>query len=166
MSSTGIRQFCTFLIDGVMYGIAVEHVQEIIRHLPTTRIPLAPDSVAGLINLRGQIVPAIDVRRCIGAAARTGDALPTNVVVNAADGTVSFLVDDVGDVLEVSEADYEPPPEHLRGNRRHLLEGVYKLESGLMTVVAIEELISLATQRIRDTGRSTHASKEFGHGTN
>ena len=105
--STTQQQFCTFYIQGLLFGVEVKTVQEVIRHQEMTGIPLAPEVVAGLINLRGQIVTAIDLRRRLGVRDRLADELPMNVVVRTADGAVSLLVDEIGDVVEVEEKDFE-----------------------------------------------------------
>src|SRR5262249_35802277 len=94
-------QFCTLYLENACYGIEVTRVQEIIRYQHLTRVPLAPGVVAGLMNLRGQIVTAIDLRRRLSLPAREGARLPTNVVVQGESGVVSLLVDEVGDVLTV-----------------------------------------------------------------
>jgi purine-binding chemotaxis protein CheW len=104
------RQYCTFFIDGRFFGLDVLKVQEIIRYQVMTRVPLARPVVRGLINLRGQIVTAIDLRRRLELGDRPDDQLPVNVVVHTEDGPVSLLVDEIGDVLEVPERDFEPPP--------------------------------------------------------
>src|ERR1700746_2142964 len=94
---------CTFILDGLYFGVDVLKVQEIIRYQEMTRVPLAPPVVRGLINLRGQIVTAIDLRRRLELTDRPADQLPINVVVHTDDGAVSLLVDEIGDVLEVPE---------------------------------------------------------------
>src|SRR5579859_2600274 len=114
------HQYCTFLLDGHYFGIDVLEVQEIIRFQQMTRVPLAPAVVRGLINLRGQIVTGIDLRRRLGLKERPAEQLPVNVVVKTEDGAVSLLVDEIGDVVEVSQKQFEPPPETLRGNAREL----------------------------------------------
>src|SRR5215475_11272759 len=97
------HQYCTFYVDGHYFGLDVLHVQEIIRFQEMTRVPLAPAVVRGLINLRGQIVTAIDLRRRLEFPDRPAGQLPVNVVVTTDDGAVSLLVDEIGDVLEVPE---------------------------------------------------------------
>ncbi|MBS2020709.1 MAG: chemotaxis protein CheW, partial [Deltaproteobacteria bacterium] len=92
------RQLCTFLIDGMLFGVDVTNVQEVIRYQEMTRVPLASSTVRGLINLRGQIVTAIDMRARLGLPPRADQALPMNVVASTGDGVVSLLVDEIGDV--------------------------------------------------------------------
>src|SRR3954454_4627156 len=102
------HQYCTFYLDGSYFGLDVLHVQEVIRHQEMTRVPLAPPVVRGLINLRGQIVTALDLRRRLELPDRPADQPPpVNVVVRTDDGAVSLLVDDIGDVLVVDEALFE-----------------------------------------------------------
>jgi purine-binding chemotaxis protein CheW len=126
------QQFCTFFLDGHLFGVPVPQVQEVIRFQPMTAVPLAPPAVEGLINLRGQIVLAIDLRRRLGLPNRTDGALPVNVVIRTADGAVSLLVDEIGEVIEVSDSTFEAPPETLRGTIRSIILGVHKLEGNLL----------------------------------
>lgn len=134
----GTRQFCTFYLDQFMFGVELEKVQEVIRHLELTKIPLAPDVISGLMNLRGQIVTGIDLRRRLDLPARPGDQQPMNVVIRSAEGAVSLLVDDIGDVVEVNEDSFEKPPETLQGRVREVIVGVHKLDKNLMHVLATE----------------------------
>jgi len=135
------RQYCTFFLNGYYFGIDVVRVQEVIPYQEMTRVPLAPSVVRGLINLRGQIVTAIDLRRRLGLPDRPASQLPMNVVVSTDDGAVSLLVDEIGDVLTVSEAEFEQPPETLRGKIRETIRGAYKLEQRLLLVLAMDELM-------------------------
>jgi purine-binding chemotaxis protein CheW len=134
------RQFCTFFLDNLLFGVELTHVQEVIRYLEMTRVPLAPGIVSGLINLRGQIVTAIDLRKRLDIAPRAAGVLPMNVVVRSEDGAVSLLVDQIGDVVEVDEDSFEPPPETLRGMVRTVILGVHKLNDRLMHVLDTEKV--------------------------
>ncbi|MFO0803204.1 MAG: chemotaxis protein CheW [Gemmataceae bacterium] len=140
----GENQFCTFFLRDLCFGLEVTRVQEIIRHQPMTRVPLAPPVVRGLINLRGQIVTALDLRRRLDFPDRGEDLLPVNVVVRTGDGAVSLLVDEIGDVLTVRESDFEHPPETLRGPARDLIRGAYKLENRLLLILDTDRVVSLA----------------------
>jgi len=129
------RQFCTFYVNQQCYGIDVLHVQEIVRNQPVTRVPLADPMVRGLMNLRGQIVTAIDMRRRLDLPERGEQGDPVNVVLHAGDGAVALLVDEIGDVVEVDDQHFEPPPETLRGPTRDLIEGACKLPGELLVVI-------------------------------
>lgn len=136
------RQFCTFYLDGQYFGIDVMQVQEVIRYQEMTRVPLAAGIVRGLINLRGQIVTAIDLRRRFELPDRSEDRLPVNVVVQTGEGAVSLLVDEIGDVLDVPEEKFERPPETLRGPARDLIQGAYKLDDRLLLILDTERAVS------------------------
>ena len=138
------KQFSTFFVDGLFFGVEVEKVQEVIRYQEMTRVPLAPPVVRGLINLRGHIVTAVDLRRRLELRERAADQLPMNVVVRSEDGAVSLLVDEIGDVLEVDEETYEGPPETLSQRARELIPGVYKLKDRLMHVLDTHKAMDLS----------------------
>jgi purine-binding chemotaxis protein CheW len=137
------QQYCTFYVADHYFGLDVLRVQEIICHQPMTRVPLAPPVVRGLINLRGQIVTALDLRTRLGFEERPGDQVPVNVVVRTDDGAVSLLVDDIGDVLEVPERLFERAPETLTGPARELIRGAYKLDGRLLLALDAERTIAL-----------------------
>lgn len=138
------QQFCTFYLDRLMFGVGLEKVQEVIRYLEITDIPLAPEVVSGLMNLRGQIVTGLDLRKRLGMAERPAEANPMNVVIRSSDGAVSLLVDDIGDVVEVTEESFERPPETLQGKVREVIVGVHKLEKQLMHVLDTEKACETA----------------------
>jgi purine-binding chemotaxis protein CheW len=137
-------QFCTFYLDNLLFGVRLTDVQEVMRHMEMTQVPLAPNVVSGLINLRGQIVTAIDLRRKLEFGQRAQDKLPMNVVVHNEEGAVSLLVDDIGDVVEVGDDAFEPPPETLRGKVRSVILGVYKLSGRLMHVLDTAKACQIA----------------------
>ena len=137
------HQYCTFYLDGHYFGLDVLKVQEIIRYQEMTRVPLAAPVVRGLINLRGQIVTALDLRRRLGMSDRPADQPPLNVVVQTNDGAVSLLVDEIGDVLEVSEKLFERPPETLTGTARELIRGAYKLPDRLLLILDTERTVQV-----------------------
>ncbi|MGE0443293.1 MAG: chemotaxis protein CheW, partial [Gemmatimonadales bacterium] len=112
------QQFCTFQVADLFFGIEVLQVQEVIRSLEMTRVPLAPPCIEGLINLRGQIVTAIDLRTRLGLPIRENEEPPMNVVVRTDDGALSLLVDAIGDVIETNDEAFERPPETLPADAR------------------------------------------------
>ena len=125
-------------------GVEVHRVQEVIRAQRMTRIPGAPEVVRGLMNLRGQIVTALDMRRRLGME-DTGTTAPLmNVVIRTPDGPVSLLVNEIGDVIVVDSDQYEPSPETLQGPHRDLISGSYKLQGRLLLVLNLDSAICLA----------------------
>ncbi len=123
-------------------------VQEVIRYQEMTSVPLAPATVEGLINLRGQIVTAIELRRRLGLPARAEGRLPMNVVVRTDEGPLSLLVDEIGDVVEVQDDQYESAPETLTGRVGDLVTGVYKLAERLLLVLDVEQAVAVESQRV------------------
>jgi purine-binding chemotaxis protein CheW len=147
------RQYCTFYVEKLFFGIEVVRVQEVIRHQQMTRVPLAPSLVRGLINLRGQIVAAIDLRRRLGLPDRSEEQYPMNVVVRTDQRVVSLLVDEIGDVLDVDEAAFERTPLTMKGVARDLIDGVYKLEDRLLLILDTDEVLRLEVAGGRDQRR-------------
>ena len=145
----GKKQFSTFVVDRLLFGVEVEKVQEVIRYQIMTRMPLAPPVVKGLINLRGQIVTAVDLRCRLGLRPRATADLPMNVVIRHDDGAVSLLVDEIGDVLEVEEEAFELPPGILLGEARELIRGVYKLEDALLIALNTDKILNLVATAAR-----------------
>jgi len=156
---TSSRQFCTFHVENLFLGIEVQQVQEVIRYLEMTRVPLAADAISGLINLRGQIVTAIDLRCRLSIPPRRPQDQPMNVVVRDGDHAVSLLVDRIGDVLELDEELFEPPPSTVRASVRGLILGAYKLPGKLLLVLDTSRILTECDGRASvDTARPLVAS--------
>ena len=141
------RQYSTFDVAGFYFGIDVLQVQEVLRHQEMTPVPLAPAVIEGLINLRGQIVTAVDMRRRLGLAPRAGGETAMNVVVRTEDGAVSLLVDEIGDVVEVESSSFERPPENLDPVIRDLVRGIHKLKDRLLLVLDTGQTLNLDTSQ-------------------
>ena len=137
------RQFCTFFLEHYFFGVDVRQVQEVFRHHEQTRVPLAPQVVSGLINLRGQIVTVIDLRRRLALRPRADAQRPMHVVVRHGDSGVDLLVDEIGDVVDVADDLFEPPPGTLEGIARELIVGAYKLEGQLLLILDTEKAVDL-----------------------
>jgi purine-binding chemotaxis protein CheW len=143
---TQTSQFCTFYLDGLLFGVELKSVQEVIRSLDVTHVPLAPNVVSGLINLRGQVVTAVNLRRRLELQPRAANLPVMNVVVRSDDGAVRLLVDEIGDVVEVEESTFERPPETLRGAVRTIITGVHKLNERLMLVLDTEKACEMTEE--------------------
>jgi len=137
------RQFCTFFLDKLFFGVEVEKVQEVIRYQEMTRVPLSPPVIAGLINLRGQIVTAINLRQQLGLSAGTSECRPMNVVIRREDGPVSLLVDEIGDVVKVDDQLFEHVPDTVDKERREFIRGVYKLKEKLLLLLDSEKAMTV-----------------------
>jgi len=137
------RQLCTFVLDRLLFGVDVVRVQEVIRYQQMTRVPLASPVIRGLINLRGQIVTALDMRARLELLPRATSDLPMNVVIRSENGPVSLLVDEIGDVVEVHQDSFELPPETISGLGRELITGVYKLDTQLLLLLDTDRAIKV-----------------------
>jgi purine-binding chemotaxis protein CheW len=135
------NQLCTFFVHGIHFGIDVREVQEVLRQQATTTVPLARPSVAGLINLRGEIVTALDLRRLLGLPPRQTTKRLMNVVLKTEEGLVALLVDEIGDVMDVDSTEFEMPPSTVPAASRRLLVGVHKLEERLLMVIDTKRLM-------------------------
>ena len=138
------NSFCTFRVGTMYLGVEVHRVQEVIRAQRMTRVPGAPDIVRGLMNLRGQIVTALDMRRRLGLEETESKEPQMNVVVRTPDGPVSLLVNEIGDVIVVDRTQFEAVPETLQGIHRELIGGSYKLQGRLLLVLNLDAAVRLA----------------------
>jgi purine-binding chemotaxis protein CheW len=134
------RQIATFRVGEMIFGIDVMMVQEVIRFQRMTVVPLAPPAVKGLINLRGQILTAIDLRELLGMEPRGEDERPMNVVFKSGQDEMSLLVDKIDDVLELDPRRLEPTPETLDEEYKNLVGSVYKLDQGLLLILSPDKV--------------------------
>lgn len=138
-------QYCTFWVDGLFFGVAVEGVQEVLRYQEMTVVPRAPEAVHGLINLRGQIVTAIDLRCRLGLPTRPADARPMNVIVRSRGEVISLLVDDIGDVIDTSGLPREPAPTNLPSRIQDVVTGVMPMPDAILLVLDADRAVDVPT---------------------
>lgn len=139
----GTRAWCTFRLDGKLYGVPVERVQEVLRSAVLTRVPLAPAAVRGLINLRGEIVTVVDLRQPLQLPS-ADPASPTLVVVRDGTSIMTLAVDAIEDVTWTREEDFEPCPDTLQTTAREMIQGCCKLPNDLLLVLNLERALSAA----------------------
>ena len=136
------KQYCTFYLENLCFGVDVLKIQEVFRHKDETKVPLASQVVEGLINLRGQILTAIDLRSLLSMEERPDDQKPVNVVVNTEGNvTTSLMVDEIGDVIELSEDESEAPPDTLGIELQGLIQEVYKREKSLVLILDVDQVV-------------------------
>ena len=145
------RLFCTFYVGDLFLGIEVERIQEVLRDSVVTAVPRAPSAIRGLINLRGQIVTAVDLRTRFGLPSLDSEESATILVLDGADELLSLVVDRVGDVVEVEDDHFEEPPDTLKSDSRRLIRGAYKLEHYLLLVLDVDHAFNLEAGQ-EDTG--------------
>lgn len=136
------RRYCAFVVDELLVGIEVHWVAEVIRPQPMTPVPQAGAGVRGLINLRGQIVTAVDLRHRLGLPAAAADVPQRHVVVRVGDEAVSLLVDEARDVVAVDEASFELVPATVCPATRRYLVGAHQLSDGLLLVLDTEAVVT------------------------
>ncbi len=136
-----ILQLVTFRIDEEEFGVAILEVREINRMMEVTRVPHAPGFVEGVVNLRGQVIPVVDLRKRFGLPAREHDRNTRIVVVELTDKVVGFIVDAVNEVLRVPSSLVEPPPPIVGSVDRQYIEGVVKLEDRLLILLNLHKLL-------------------------
>jgi purine-binding chemotaxis protein CheW len=134
------KQFTTFYLDGRLYGIDVMKVQEVTKPLVVTKMQTAPQFIKGLINLRGQIATAIGLSELFGLKTEASSDKMT-VVCKHDDLLISFLVDSIGDVIEVHDQQYESTPQTVPENIRTFMQGVYKTDTGILSIVHLDSIL-------------------------
>lgn len=134
------HQYSTFYVADRLYGIDVTKVQEIVRPMPITSIPLAPDYVRGLINLRGQVATAIGLRELFGITEDPPSDF-MNVVCKIDGSLISLHVDQIADVMYVKEENFETTPQTIPPKVRQFMDGVYKTENNLLSVINIDRIM-------------------------
>ncbi len=135
-----IRQLTTFSLGEYKYGIDVMKVQEVTNSLPMTKVPIAPNYVRGLINLRGQIATAIGLRELFGLGQSQPDTTRMTVICKIDGALLSLLVDSIGDVIEIPDVDYEPVPDTVQGQIRKFMSGVYKTKEAILSIIDLDKL--------------------------
>jgi purine-binding chemotaxis protein CheW len=141
-----IYQLVSFIIENEEFGVDILKVQEIIRTVDITRVPRAPEFVEGVINLRGKIVPVIDLRKRFGIPKRDRDSETRIIVVELPDKVVGFLVDKVKEVIRVEKSIIEPPPELTTNVDANYITGVAKLRDRLLILLDLDKVLSVDEQ--------------------
>ena len=140
------RQYATFEVADQLFGLDVAKVLEVLSFDTYTPVPLAPESVGGLFNLRGQVIAAVDLRVQLGLPpGRTtgpGAQPAMNIIVKTDEESVSLLVDRIGEVVTLNEDTFEPPPDTLHGPSRHLITGAFKLDGRLMLALDTDRAVN------------------------
>lgn len=148
MEDTHIRQddeliqLVTFRIGNEEFGVDILAVQEIIRTMAITKVPKAPDFVEGVINLRGKVIPIVDLRRRFGMPARDNDKHTRIIVIETGSIIVGFMVDSVSEVLRIPARTIEAPPAVVSGLESDYIDGVGKLDDRLLIMLDLDRLLS------------------------
>jgi purine-binding chemotaxis protein CheW len=135
------RQFATFEVADQLFGVEVDTVQEVLSYNEYTPVPLAPEAVGGLFNLRGQVIAAVDLRVQLGQARQALQGPVMNVILRGNGEPVSLLVDRIGEVVDLDDESFEPPPDTLSGPTRELVVGTFKMDGRLMLALDVDQAV-------------------------
>jgi purine-binding chemotaxis protein CheW len=142
VAGAGANQYLTFSLAEEEYGVDILKVQEIKGYVPTTRLPNAPAHVAGVLNLRGTIVPLVDLRSKFGLAAIAYDKFNAIIVMLVGTRVVGVIVDSVSEVATIPAGDIQPAPDFGRGSTFQMISGMAKLGDKLIILLDMETLLS------------------------
>lgn len=137
-----LLQLVTFSIGEEEFGVDILKVQEIIRTMEITKVPRAQDFVEGVINLRGKVIPIIDLRRRFGLDSKEHDKHTRIIVIEINNMIVGFVVDSVSEVLRIPASTVEPPPPVVAGLESEYISGVGKLHDRLLILLDLDKLLS------------------------
>lgn len=140
-------KYCTFRLNDLLFGIPAERIQEVVRAPELTPVPLASSLVGGLINLRGQIVMCIDLRRCFGFSPRDEWRERDHVVVETADYSVSLMVDRVGEVVEVDRSCGEDVQKTIQAKLRAMLSGMFIFGDEVLLALDVDRTVDVDSLR-------------------
>ena len=155
MSTKPTVEYVTFQVAGQTLGIPVQEVVEVLPEQTIALVPLAPRAVAGLLNLRGQIVTAIDVRRKLALKDQASGSAHMNIVVSHRAELFSLVVDSVGDVMTMEQEAFGEPPATLSAEWKSCCTGVYRMKRGLLVVINVSALVDFERQEEPKTHDNT-----------
>ena len=147
MNEGRILQLVTFKLENEEFGVDILKVQEINRMVTITKIPNAPPFVEGVINLRGKIIPIVDLRKRLGFNGKSYDQSTRIIVVELEGIILGFIVDSVSEVLRISESTIEPPPSIMGGIESDYIEGVGKLDNRLLILLELSKVFAFKDRR-------------------
>ena len=136
-----LLQLVSFTIGDEEFGVDILHVQEIIRMVQVTRVPNMPPFVDGVINLRGKVIPVVDLRKRLGMEAKKHDQLTRTIVMELDGKVVGFVVDAVSEVLRIDRSKTEPPPSIVGGNKADYIKAIGRLDDRLLTLLYLEKVL-------------------------
>ena len=140
-----MREYVTAIVAGEMMGLPILQVQDVFVPEGITHVPLAPTEIAGVINLRGRIVTLVDLRSRFGMAPRESDAPVMAIGVEAGRESFGLLIDSIGEVLQLADAEREPNPLHLDPRLARVSSGIHRLDGRLLMVIDVDRVLEIET---------------------
>ena len=141
-----ITEYVTAMIGGQLFGLPISRVQDVFMPDRITRVPLSVPEIAGVLNLRGRIVTAIDMRRRLGLPPRTGDKPLMAVGIELKGESYGLLIDTVGEVMKLGEGTLEPNPVNLDARLARVSGGVHRLDGQLMVILDVEHVLNTSAE--------------------
>ncbi len=141
--SSELLQLVSFKIGDEEFGIDILKVQEINRMFQITKVPNAPDFVDGVVNLRGRIIPVVDLRARLNMMRKEHDQKSRIIVVDLNKVTIGFIVDEVSEVLRISKDITEQPPSMVAGIETEYITAIAKMEDRLLILLDLEKIFNL-----------------------
>jgi purine-binding chemotaxis protein CheW len=148
IAETDATEFVTVAIGDQLFGLPISRVQDVFVPDRLTRVPLAPPDIAGLLNLRGRIVTAIDMRARLGLGPRARGQEVMAIGIEVRGESYGLLVDSVGEVVNLSTQAMEPKPANLESNLARVATGIHRLESQLLVVLDVDRVLDLRNAAI------------------
>jgi purine-binding chemotaxis protein CheW len=146
IAAANLMEFVTAMIGGQLFGLPIQRVQDVFLPERVTRVPLAPQEIAGILNLRGRIVTLIDMRGRLGLGTRDPNKTPMAIGVESRGESYGLLIDSVGEVLKLDEALREPNPINLDPRLARVSAGIHRLEGQLLMMVDIDRVLDIGAK--------------------
>jgi purine-binding chemotaxis protein CheW len=144
--SPDFTEYVTFTLAGQIFGLPIERVQEVFRSSRITRVPLAGAQIAGVLNLRGRIVTAIDMRSCLDLPARGEGAAQMAIGIELGAESFGLLVDTLGEVFKLPDSEREPNPVNLDRKLARVSAGVYRLDGQLLVILDVDRVLDFGAE--------------------
>jgi purine-binding chemotaxis protein CheW len=138
-----VVEYVTGKIGGQLFGLPISRVQDVFMPERLTRMPLAPVEIAGFLNLRGRIVTVIDMRHRLDLEAQDDGRPPMAIGIECKGESYGLLIDEIGEVLKLSEASYEANPVNLAPRLARVTHGIHRLEGQLMVVLDVDRVLDI-----------------------
>jgi purine-binding chemotaxis protein CheW len=143
-----LSEYVTFTTANQLFGLPIEGVQDVFKPSSITRVPLAGADIAGVLNLRGRIVTAIELRSRLGLGKRDDQSVPMAIGIESKGESFGLLVDAVGEVLKLADSEREPNPINIDRNLGGMSAGVYRLDGQLLVVLDIDRVLELSPEAV------------------
>lgn len=145
-----LKQFVVFHLEDELYGVDIHQVRGIEKLLPLTRVPNAPSFVKGVCNLRGSVIPVIDLKKRLDIPGGLDESKAKIIIVNIGRQTVGMTIDAAADVVSFESEDIEPSPSLVTGIDVEFIEGVAKISNRLLIILSLERILTVDQVRLLD----------------